>query len=79
MHNTTPLPELDPQILWEGLLSADEDLILDIYVQLDENQGENVMSHLQKMATEEGWHPAQRESAQIALTTIAEYESRKHT
>ena len=77
MKKTSSAPELNPEILWDALLSADEDLIREVYVQLDENQCVSVKAHLQKMVSEEGWLPSQRESAHVALNTITQFESRK--
>ena len=75
MKKNSSAPELNPEILWDALLSVDEDLIREVYVQLVESQRVSVKAHLQKMVSEEGWHPSQRESAQIALKTITQFES----
>ncbi len=77
MKKISSFPESNPEILWDALLSADKDLIREVYVQLDENQCVSVKAHLQKMVSEEGWLSSQRESAHIALNTITQFESRK--
>lgn len=56
--------------IWDGLLSRETEKIRMIYQTLDENSRKTAFQHLQKMSTEEGWHPDQRLSAQTALAAL---------
>lgn len=58
------------ELIWDGLLSKISERILHSYFQLDEESRQEVINHLQRMSTEEGWQPGQRESAQVALNII---------
>jgi hypothetical protein len=64
--------ELDPELdaLWGGLLSRDPARILRALDGLTEAERAGVVSHLRRMATEEGWSEGQRESSQAALAAI---------
>lgn len=52
------------------LLSRQPDEIEQVYASLDPDQRDAVLDHLHKMATESGWQPEQRISAQAALDAI---------
>jgi len=56
--------------LWNRILSRDEMLIREAFCELDEAEREAVITHLKRMANEEGWHQEQRESALAAIKTI---------
>ena len=58
------------EIIWAGLLSEDPEQIRNVYASLDQASQLSVMQHLQCMATEPGWLPVQRQSAQRALATL---------
>jgi len=61
----------DPlEILWDGLLSRDEKRIIAVFQFLDKSSQLEVVTHLNRMVSEEGWHPEQVLSAQAALNTI---------
>jgi len=61
----------DPlEILWDGLLSRDEKRITYVFQLLDKPSQLEVINHLNRMVSEEGWHPEQVLSAQAALNTI---------
>jgi hypothetical protein len=60
---------------WEGILSRQPKHIRTSYLNLDEDERQVVLAHLQRMVGEPDWHPAQVESAQIALRTISELEN----
>ena len=66
----TDLPDLEA--LWEGLLGRDPAVVRATYGTLQPDEQQAVFAHLQQMATEPDWHPAQRESAQIALDALAD-------
>jgi len=57
---------------WEQVLSRDNESIRKAFDALDRNDRRNLTVHLQKMATETGWQPEQRKSAQLALDAIKE-------
>jgi hypothetical protein len=59
---------------WEEILSRQPEHIRTSYLNLDENERQAVLAHLQRMAGEPDWHPAQVESAQIALQVIQELD-----
>lgn len=62
----------DPlEILWDRLLSQNVKEIRAAYDGLDPASQIEVMQHLLRMATEEGWHPEQRKSAQSALLALS--------
>lgn len=71
------MPEfLDPvELFWDHLLSREPDQILAAVHALDEETRQRVIAHLQSMASEEGWHPEQRKSAQVALEVISGEQS----
>ena len=60
---------------WDAILSRDQDAIRRVFDALDGESQKAIMEHLQKMATEEGWHPEQSRSARIALHSL---EQRDH-
>ena len=61
----------DPlEIIWAGLLSEDPKQIRIVYASLDQASQISIMLHLQRMVTEPGWLPVQRQSAQCALETL---------
>ncbi len=55
---------------WDAILSRDKDAIQCVYDALDGESQKAIVEHLYKMATEEGWHPEQVKSAQIALRSL---------
>ncbi len=55
---------------WGAILSRDKDAIQRVFFALDGESQKTVMEHLHKMATDEGWHPEQVKSAQIALRSL---------
>lgn len=56
--------------IWDGILSQDSTLILATYNDENEANQKVILSHLQKMVNDEGWHLEQKMSAQIALDCI---------
>jgi len=66
---------LDPlELLWDNLLSRQADLIRPAFTSLSEVDQQMVLTHLQRMTTEPGWHPEQRISAQTALDALSNTE-----
>lgn len=62
----------DPEVLWGYLLSQVPDQIRKGWTMLTVVEKEAVYAHLQRMVSEEGWHEAQRKSAQAALDVLSE-------
>lgn len=59
-------------LLWDAILSRQPGRIRSMYQALDPAARKAIFAHLRKMVTEDGWHPEQRSSAQIALDEIHE-------
>ena len=61
----------DPlEVIWDGLLSHEPDQIRTAFVSLDHTSQKSVLLHLNRMAREPGWFPAQQQSAQFALDIL---------
>jgi len=58
------------EYFWDEILSRDPTRIKKSYEELSNSDQRAVVEHLIAMTTEEGWHTAQKGSAQIALATI---------
>jgi len=56
--------------LWTNLLSRNEADILSAFKMLNKEDKTTVINHLNKMVTEDGWHPEQVHSAEYALDLI---------
>jgi len=56
---------------WSALLSRDKGEVVRVFRALDVESRKVVVQHLTKMSTQEGWHPEQVRSAQIALSALA--------
>ena len=63
---------MTPEELWAGLLSEDPAQILAIWRDLTPDERATIIAHLQKMVTEDGWHPLQKQAAISALTVLIE-------
>lgn len=57
---------------WDDLLSRDAKRVIDRFLLLDIESQKTVLDHLNKMASEEGWHPEQVISANAALKALNE-------
>ncbi len=57
---------------WDSLLSRDPARILLAFAALDTASQQVVRDHLQRMCSEDGWHPEQVISAQTALRILQE-------
>ncbi len=62
--------EIELEALWDGLLSRQPHRIRDTYQSLSRDEQRSVFAHLQRMASEAGWHPEQVISARIALEVL---------
>ena len=57
-------------LLWDNLLSREAMKIESTFNDLSRSERRAVIEHLNRMITEDGWHPEQKKSASIALQTI---------
>lgn len=62
---------IDPEDLWDQLLSRQAALIQAAFASLTAEQQTAVLTHLNRMAKETGWHPEQRLSARAALQALS--------
>ncbi len=62
--------ELDD--VWEAILSGDEPRIRKAWGGLTDDECQALLTHLRRMADEDGWHELQKESAATALRVIRE-------
>ena len=56
--------------LWDNLLSRDPERIRRQWRELSAEEQRAVLAHLERMVSEEGWLPMQRESARAALDAL---------
>lgn len=59
---------------WDSILSRDPKKISAAFCDLNRANQKVVVAHLQKMVSEDGWHPEQVQSARVALQVIREDE-----
>jgi len=62
---------LDPETMWDQLLSRQTAQIQAAFASLALDEQEAVVTHLYRMLEEEGWHSEQRLSARAALEALA--------
>ena len=62
----------DPEVLWHNLLSRQPERVLTAFQALSNDEQQVVLSHLQRMSNEDGWHSEQRASARAALEALNE-------
>jgi hypothetical protein len=55
---------------WDNLLSRQSARVRATFATLNEEGRRAALSHLQRMASEPGWHPEQRASAEAALEAL---------
>lgn len=63
------MPMIEDDI-WGAILSRNETEIIQARKLLTEEEIKAVLDHLQRMVSEEGWHPGQVESATIAINIL---------
>ena len=56
--------------LWDFLLSRQPEQVRSAFLSLPEDERQLVVAHLQRMASEPGWHPEQVISARAALLAL---------
>lgn len=57
--------------LWDRLLSRQPEQVREAFSELSAPDQQTVLTHLQRMAGEPGWHPEQRASALVALNALS--------
>jgi hypothetical protein len=60
--------------LWNDLLSRDAIKAQAAFSRLEIEEQQDVLLHLKRMTTDQGWHPEQRASAAAALEALASFE-----
>jgi hypothetical protein len=66
MHDTPT----DPGEIWSKLLSRRPEIIRHTFMQLSPEDQQAVLEHLERMASEDGWHEEQRFSALAAIEAL---------
>lgn len=61
---------MDIDELWEQLLSGEAARVRRAWHELTDEEAAAVLDHLRRMASEDGWQPAQRQAAAAALDAI---------
>jgi len=64
--------------LWEVMLSRNPARIIAVFQALSEEDQTLVFQHLKLMATDKGWHPEQRFSADSALNVINDFRNKSN-
>jgi hypothetical protein len=67
---------MEPEQLWEQLLSEKQALIRRAWESIDGEERAAVKRHLHAMSHETGWHPGQRCAALAALQCINDLEKK---
>lgn len=66
-----PLQDSFLEKVWGDLLSRDPKKIANSFASLDSESQKTVLDHLQRMLNEDGWHPEQVKSAQVAMDVLS--------
>lgn len=61
--------------LWDAILSCEVERIVKAFSQLNPDEQNGILKHLERMTTEKGWHGDQVTSAQAALKAIRQTPS----
>jgi hypothetical protein len=61
-----------PDQLWDNLLSRQPELIRAAFASLDTSGQKAVLAHLNRMASDSGWQPEQKASAEAAIQALAD-------
>ncbi|MBI9050986.1 MAG: hypothetical protein JEZ00_16310 [Anaerolineaceae bacterium] len=56
--------------VWGGILSEEEQLIIETFQELGNEDQQTILAHLKKMVSEDGWQPSQVHSASKALAVL---------
>lgn len=59
------------EYVWDNLLSRSPERIRAVFARLDQASKAEVIAHLNKMTSEDGWHPEQVISARAALDALS--------
>jgi hypothetical protein len=69
------MKNVDPEMMWDLLLSRNATLIKKTWLSLDDSEQSAVLSHLIDMANQTGWMNQQTGSAKVAINVIAELKA----
>ena len=69
------MKNVDPEMMWDLLLSRNAALIKKTWLSLDDSEQSAVLSHLIDMANQTGWMNQQTGSAKVAINVIAELKA----
>ena len=61
---------LSPEELWDAILSRETGRIHETWHALNQEERSSLLAHLERMVSEDGWHPEQVISARCALEAI---------
>ncbi len=61
---------ITPDELWDAILSRETRAYPECLEKLDHEEQTSLLAHLERMTSEDGWHPEQVTSAQAALDAI---------
>jgi hypothetical protein len=64
-RSTDPLEDF-----WDKILSRQPEQIRKAFMSLRSDEQQSVLTHIKHMATDPGWHPEQRISAQAAIEAL---------
>jgi hypothetical protein len=67
-RSTDPLEDF-----WDKILSRQPEQIRKAFMSLRSDEQQSVLTHIKHMATDPGWHPEQRLSAQAAIEALKEW------
>ncbi|MFN8420718.1 MAG: hypothetical protein U0528_15965 [Anaerolineae bacterium] len=74
MTNGIPSDTDGLEEFWADILSEEPDRIIAAWLTLAPDEQQSVLTHLRRMAAEEGWADVQRQSAMAAIYVIEEGE-----
>jgi hypothetical protein len=64
--------------LWDNLLSRESEKVCAAFAALDAAEQQSVYAHIERMASEPGWHPEQQLSARAALDALIKRNLHPH-
>ena len=62
--------------LWSQLLSGEPGRVREAFASLGADEQAAVLAHLERMVSEDGWQPVQRDSARAALLALLDFKAR---
>lgn len=59
-----------PEAIWDAILSREATRIIQTWQKLNQEEQNSLLTHLERMVSEDGWHSEQVISAQSALDVL---------